>query len=163
MSRKDLGIGPKSNLLSSSWLGRHGLCLGILGEVGFTVDGLDCVGWTIGVVGSAGAVGFDVVGCIDGNVDDGAVLEGALGGLSTTNGLSVEQNHPLDEDTGAVLETTLGLGNLLHVSGGSRINLGFNNSGGDGGSNVGILGEHNGICGDVKVLLPSTGMRLSAF
>ena len=141
-----MGIGPKSNLLSSSWLGRHGLCLGILGEVGFTVDGLDCVGGAIGVVGSAGAVGFDVVGCIDGNVDDGAVLEGALDGLSTTNGLSVEQNHPLDEDTGAVLETTLGLGNLLNVSGGNRIDLGFNNG---GGSNVGILSEHNGICFDV--------------
>ena len=163
MSRKDLGIGPKSNLLISSWLGRHWLCLGILGEVGFTVEGLDCVGGAIGVVGSAGAVGFDVVGCIYGNVDDGAVFEGAFGGLSTAHGLSVEQNHTLDEDTGAVLETAFGFGNLLHVSGGSRINLGFNNSGGDGGSNVGILSEHNGICGDVKVLLPSTGMRLSAF
>ena len=146
-----MGIGPKSNLLGSSWLGCHWLCLGILGEVGFTVEGLDCVGWTIGVVGSAFAVGFDVVGCIDGNVDDGAVFEGALGGLSTTNGLFVKQNHTLDEDTGAVLETTLGLGNLLNVSGGG------------GGSNVGILSEHNGICFDVKVLLPSTGMRLSAF
>ena len=141
-----MGIGPKSNLLISSWLGCHWLCLGILGEVGFTVEGLDCLGWTISVVGSAGAVGFDVVGCIDGNVDDGAVLEGALGGLSTTHGLSVEQNHTLDEDTGAVLETTLGLGNLLNVSGGNRIDLGFNNG---GGSKVGILSEHNGICFDV--------------
>lgn len=158
-----MGIGPKSNLLISSWLGSHSLCLGILGEVGFTVEGLDCVGWTICVVGSAFAVGFDVVGCIDGNVDDGAVLEGALGGLSTAHGLFVKQNHTLDEDTGAVLETTLGLGNLLNVSGDSSIDLGFNNSGGGGGSNVGILSEHNGICGDVKVLLPSTGMRVSEF